>query len=187
MSDEAQTRGAITPPPPELLRLYVGCGPHRRDGWVCIDANPDLKPDVVALADKLPMFADGSAEAIEACHLFEHLSLADARAALREWHRVLAADGALMLELPNLKRCVELIGQSGNSRAHELGMGGLFGWPEDIEREGVWQVHKWGWTPESLAEELLAAGFTAVEQVPITQTWRPAAALDRDMRLHARK
>lgn len=174
-------------PTSNLLRIYVGCGADKRAGWVCVDANPDLKPDVVALADKLPMFGDRSAEVIEACHLLEHLPLDEARAALREWWRVLAPGGQLMLELPNLRRCFEVIGQKKDGKGYDLGMVGIFGWPPMIKTEGPWQIHKWGWTPESLTEELLAAGFTAVEQVPIQQTWRPAAALDRDMRLHARK
>ena len=64
-------------PTSNLLRINVGCGADKRAGWVCVDANPDLKPDVVALADKLPMFGDRSAEVIEACHLLEHLPLDD--------------------------------------------------------------------------------------------------------------
>jgi ubiquinone/menaquinone biosynthesis C-methylase UbiE len=170
-----------------LARLYIGCGADKRPGWVCIDANPDLAPDVVALADKLPMFADGSAAAIEACHLFEHLPITEARAALREWWRVLAPGGMLMLELPNLQRCFEVIGQEKDASGYDLGMVGIFGWPPMIETEGAWQIHKWGWTPKTLAEELFAAGFTGVAQVPIQQTWRPAAKLNRDMRLHALK
>lgn len=174
-------------PHTEPLRLYVGCGAERRDGWVCIDANEDLAPDVVALADKLPMFADGSAGAIEACHLFEHLTIDDARAALREWWRVLGPGGVLMLELPNIRRCLEILGQQEDPEGYDFGLIGIYGWPADIRAEGVWQLHKWGWTPESLAKELTAAGFSDVEEVPIQQTWRPASKYNRDMRLHARK
>lgn len=187
MSNDAQGQGEGASPAPGGLRLYVGSGAERRQGWVCVDANPSLKPDVVALADKLPMFADGSADAIETCHLFEHLSLAEARGALREWWRILSPGGQLMLELPNLQRCVDILGHKLDAQGYDLGLVGIFGWPPDIETGGVWQMHKWGWTPETLTEELLAAGFAAVEEVPITQTWRPAAALGRDMRLHAQK
>lgn len=174
-------------PQSNLVRLYVGCGAEKRSGWVCVDANADLEPDVVAHADKLPMFADGCAEVIEACHLFEHLMVDEARAALREWWRVLAPGGRLMLELPNLRRCLEIMGKHKDDNGYDIGLSGIFGWPPLIRNEGVWQVHKWGWTPETLSEELLAAGFSDVEEVPIQQTWRPAARFDRDMRLHARK
>lgn len=171
----------------ELLKLYVGCGAERREGWVCVDGNPDVKPDVVAQADKLPMFADGSAQAIECCHLFEHLHLIEARAALREWLRVLAPGGWLYLELPNLQRCMETVGQFFDAEGNDLALVGMYGWPPDIAREGLWQTHKWGWTPTTLGKELLAAGFRGARQEPITQTWRPAAKFGRDMRIAARK
>ena len=173
--------------PSNLVRLYVGCGSDRRPGWVCVDANADLKPDVVAVADKLHMFEDECAEIIEACHLFEHLMIDEARAALREWWRVLAPGGELMLELPNLRRCLETMGRHKDNYGYDISLVGIFGWPPDVRAEGIWQMHKWGWTPETLTEELLAAGFTTVQEMPIQQTWRPAAKFNRDMRLHARK
>lgn len=165
------------------LRLHLGCGPDKRDGWVNVDVNPQFAPDLQARADSLPMLPDASCEAIEACHLFEHLTLTQARAALREWRRLLIPGGELRLELPNLERCMALVGTEMNG--HDLGMISLFGYPPEVDEQGEPQLHKWGWTPRSLAEEMVAAGFAEVREVPITQTHRPAAQFDRDMRLVA--
>ena len=177
-------RAAFEPAPGELLKIHLGCGPDHREGWLNVDVNPDLRPDMVSRADSLPTLADGCAEAIECCHLFEHLTITEARAALREWRRLLTPGGELRLELPDFAQCVRLIGTDVDG--WDLGMIGLYGYPPAIDVEGAPQLHKWGWTPESLRAELEAAGFVDVRQVPITQTWRKAARYDRDMRLVSR-
>ncbi|MCB9913721.1 MAG: hypothetical protein H6828_01070 [Planctomycetes bacterium] len=168
----------------DLLRLHLGCGPDRRAGWTNVDVNPAFAPDLVAPAHALPMLDDASCAVIESCHLFEHLTQSQARAALREWRRLLAPGGELRLELPNLERCIALIGTEMDG--HDLGLISLFGYPPEVDEQGEPQLHKWGWTPTTLAAELRAAGFEDVRQEPITQTFRKAAAYDRDMRLVAR-
>ncbi len=169
------------------VRLHLGCGPDRREGWVNVDARPGVNPDIVASVDALPMFEDGTVDTIEACHLFEHLPVHEARRALTEWFRLLKSGGALLLELPNFEACVRMIGAHRDEHGHDLGMIGLFGWPVCVEADGVAQVHKWGWTPDSLTGALREAGFADVQQEPVTQTWRPAARVDRDFRLRAVK
>ncbi|MFT7169920.1 MAG: SAM-dependent methyltransferase [Paracoccaceae bacterium] len=165
------------------VKLHLGCGPDSRDGWVNVDVNERFAPDLVAPADSLPMLTDGSCSVIEACHLFEHLTLTQARAALREWRRLLIPGGELQLELPNLTRCVELVGTDMDG--FDLGMISLFGYPPEVDQQGEPQLHKWGWTPDTLGAELRRAGFESVVQVPITQTHRKAARFNRDMRLIA--
>lgn len=166
------------------LKLHLGCGPDKREGWVNVDVNEQFAPDLVADAHSLPTLPDGSCAAIEACHLFEHLTPTQAKAALTEWRRLLAPGGELLLELPDLDRCIALIGTEMNG--YDLGMISLFGYPPEVDAEGAPQLHKWGWTPTTLRAAMLAAGFDDVEEVAITQTHRPAARFDRDMRLVAR-
>jgi len=169
------------------VRLHLGCGPEHRAGWVNVDANPDTRPQVVARAEHLPMFDDASVDEIEACHLFEHFCHHEALAALREWSRVLKPGGTLSLELPNLERCIRTIGQVTDKKGVDLGLCGIFGYPPAIETDGVFQVHKWGWTPQTLSNALKQAGFTDVREEPVTQTWRPATRIARDMRVVASK
>ncbi len=165
------------------LRLHLGCGPDRREGWVNVDVNPKFNPDLVAHPHDLAMLPDNSCSDIECCHLLEHLTLTQARAALCEWRRLIKPGGQLHLELPNLERCLALVGINVNG--HDLGMISLFGYPPEVDEQGESQLHKWGWTPETLAEELYKAGFYDVEQAPITQTHHPAAEFNGDMRLVA--
>ena len=167
------------------VRLHLGAGTDRRPGWINVDANPATRPDVVSLAQSLPMFPDRSVDVIEACHLFEHFTYDQALQALREWHRVLKPGGQLFLEMPNFASCIEILGKHKDPAGFDLGMIGIFGWPPKIRTDGHYQTHKWGWTSESLGAELRKAGFGRVHVLPITQTWRPAARTGRDMRLCA--
>ncbi len=170
---------------PGLVKLHLGCGKDKRAGWINVDTQAELAPDLVASVDALPTLADASVDVIEANHLFEHLTLATARRALREWARVLKPGGELHLELPDLEACIRILGKHEDKHGIDLGMIGIYGWPPDIEAQGVPQMHKWGWTRRTLTKELGAAGFGDVAFGPITQTWRPAAKFGRDLRLRA--
>jgi SAM-dependent methyltransferase len=167
------------------VKLHLGCGPEKRPGWINIDANASAAPDIVGSVEALPQFETASVDAIEACHLFEHLTYTQAKSALVEWARVLKPGGELLLELPDFEACVRILGKHRDERGFDLGLIGIFGWPPAIDEEGVPQIHKWGWTRTSLAEALREAGFEQVEFGPITQTWRIAAKVGRDMRLRA--
>jgi SAM-dependent methyltransferase len=167
------------------VRLHLGCGTDKRAGWVNVDLQPEVRPDVVASVDDLPMFGDATVDVVEANHLFEHLTLTQARKALREWARVLRPGGRLVLELPDMQASLRMLGRYRDAGGFDLGMVGLYGWTPDIDAAGVPQMHKWGWTRESLAAELLAAGFADVRALQVTQTGRPAARFGRDMRLCA--
>lgn len=172
---------------PELVKLHLGCGPEKRAGWINVDTQAAVKPDIVSSVVSLPMFPDASADVIEACHLFEHLAYHEAKRALREWARILKPGGELYLELPDFDACVRILGRHTDDQGYDVGLIGIFGWPPAIEKEGVPQIHKWGWTKRTISDELRAAGFASVEFGPITQTWRVAAKVGRDFRLCASK
>jgi SAM-dependent methyltransferase len=174
-------------PEAEPVQVQLGSGNDYREGWINVDTDPACGPDIVGRAEDLPMLDDASVDLIEGCHLFEHLTFSEARAALREWHRVLRPGGELFLELPNLAASIAILGQHFDENGHDLGMVGIYGWPPDIDQHGVPMMHKWGWTPETIAVQLRAAGFGVVEQVQTTQRWRPADKLGRNMRIRAVK
>lgn len=81
-------------------RLHLGCGQDYRDGWLNVDANPVVDPDVVADVTDTPWsFADdAAATVIEAHQLVEHL--ADREAFFAEACRVLNHDGILRVSVP---------------------------------------------------------------------------------------
>ncbi len=60
-----------------------------------------VRPSVLAPADHLPMFADGSLDFVLASHLLEHLP--NPIRALAEWHRILRRGGTLVILLPDCR------------------------------------------------------------------------------------
>jgi SAM-dependent methyltransferase len=64
-----------------------------------------IAPDVVADAQALP-FADGSLDFVIASHVLEHMPLT--LPALREWYRVLAPQGVLVLKIPDKRYTFDL-------------------------------------------------------------------------------
>lgn len=169
------------------IQLLLGCGNRKRKGWVNIDIDEKVNPDIVADVKELNMFEDEAVDEMECCHLFEHLTYLDAVNALREWHRVLRRGGKLFLELPNLERCIEILYNKEGQEAENLAMVGLYGYNLDIEKYGTPMVHKYGWTPKTLSDELKKLGFGEIREVPITQKYRAATKHNRDMRLECVK
>ncbi|HEX9986634.1 MAG TPA: methyltransferase domain-containing protein [Thermoanaerobaculia bacterium] len=82
------------------LRLHIGCGPIRMDGWINIDVAPYEGVDrVLDVTEGLP-FEDASF--VYAEHFIEHLPYPAALAFMRECRRALGDDGVLRLSTPNL-------------------------------------------------------------------------------------
>lgn len=144
------------------IMLHIGCGSTRIDEFVNIDCRPTAATDLVAAAWDLAAFADGSVGYLYTRHMLEHLSPADADRALAEWRRVLAADGVLHIVVPDIAfHARQLLGLERSDRrdqeAHALA--GFYGWQRDLETD----VHRWGYTPASLARLLGEHGFAQTE------------------------
>jgi predicted SAM-dependent methyltransferase len=129
---------------------------------------------MVAAAWSLASFEAGSVGYIYSRHMLEHLSCVDARRALTEWRRVLAADGILHVVVPDIAfHARQLLGlvrsDSADQEAHALA--GFYGWQRDMEND----VHRWGYTPASLARLLGEHGFSGTDDgIPVLIDWDTA-------------
>jgi SAM-dependent methyltransferase len=83
----------------ERLRLHLGCGATRLEGWVNCDLFPAPHVDVAFDVQKTWPFGDGTVAHIYASHLLEHLS--DPWAFFSEAWRVLHPVGGMVLRLPH--------------------------------------------------------------------------------------
>src|SRR3954465_15964998 len=79
---------------PMLLKIHLGCGPHKLPGWVNCDKEVDIRRP-------LP-FPSSSAECMLAEHVLEHVSPAQGWSFLEEAFRVLAPGSTLHLIVPSL-------------------------------------------------------------------------------------
>ena len=81
------------------IRLDVGGGSPRK-GWIVIDLDRSLRPDVVADARFLP-FRNSVADELWASHILEHFRQEDSIVLLQEWNRVLKQKGKITIYVPN--------------------------------------------------------------------------------------
>lgn len=86
-----------------MKKLNLGCGEFKKSGYINLDSNKDVNPDVIHDLNNIPYpFSDNSFGLIEADHVLEHLG--DPFAVMRELHRVLAEDGRLIIRVPHFSR-----------------------------------------------------------------------------------
>lgn len=139
-----------------MVKLNVGGGDDRRDGYLTVDLRRDVA-DVVADAGHLP-FPDSSVAEVLASDVLEHMSEWHLPAVLAELWRVLGPRGRLVAKVPNLARLAEgiLAGAGVEELVRNVYGGHRFG------LDGAFDAHHWGWTPETFRDQLERAGFAVL-------------------------
>lgn len=84
----------------DLIKLNIGCGPYKMNGYVNVDRNPVWKPDAVSDVRKGIPYKDNEVDEIHAHHFIEHLDKDEIIAFLAECYRVLKPNGVLDLLFP---------------------------------------------------------------------------------------
>jgi predicted SAM-dependent methyltransferase len=88
------------------VKLHLGCGGERKNGWINIDLLGDPVDVAWNLANPLP-FDSGSVAAIFHEHLLEHLPLTAGDHFLRECYRVLRPHGILRVGVPDAGKLIK--------------------------------------------------------------------------------
>jgi SAM-dependent methyltransferase len=166
------------------VKLNLGCGDKILPGYVNVDVAPSRaghKPDVLCDLHRLAPFEDGSADEILAVHVIEHFWRWEVVGVLREWMRVLKPDAPLILECPNLQSaCEEFLRdpETGSGPGPE-GQRTMWVFYGDPRWQDPLMVHRWGYTPRSLARVMEQAGLVEIRQEPAQFKQREP----RDMRI----
>jgi hypothetical protein len=166
------------------IRLNLGCGDKILDGYINVDVAPSRagkKPDVLCDLHHLEPFASDSVDEILAVHVIEHFWRWEVVDILKEWVRVLKPGGKLILECPNLiTACQEFLKDPlQRSRPDKNGQTTMWVFYGDPGWKDPLMVHRWGYTPESLAEVMREAGLIEIRQEPAQFKLREP----RDMRV----
>ncbi len=86
-----------------LKKLNLGCGEAKKDGYVNIDWQPIVKPDILHNLNVFPYpFSDNDFDLIEAFHILEHLD--KPFLVMKELHRILKPGGILIIKVPHFSR-----------------------------------------------------------------------------------
>lgn len=83
------------------MKINIGCNQWKLEGFINIDIDERVNPDVVADGSKLP-YEDNSIDEIYAGHMLEHYSLDEN--VLLEWKRVLKAGGKITITVPDVEK-----------------------------------------------------------------------------------
>lgn len=90
------------------MKINYGCGSTKLDGFVNIDIEDSVKPDIICDLRKIPLpFDDNSVEEIHCIHNIEHVEYKYWPQFFLEFRRVLKSDGILLLAFPEFSRCAE--------------------------------------------------------------------------------
>ena len=163
--------------------LHVGCGGQRQEdtlpifndgNWdeIRLDIDPAAQPDFLGSMTDLSALAEASVDAIYSSHNIEHLYPHEVSIALREFLRVLRADGFMVVTCPDLQSVCSLVAQNRLTETIYVSPAGpiapldiLYGHRKAIEQGQTGMAHRGGFTRDSLVAALQCAGFGTVSAI----------------------
>ena len=135
------------------VKLHLGSGTKKLDGWVNIDSVKSCRPDVIYdLTDPLP-YEDQSVDEILAEDLLEHFDKYLRYVVFYEWVRVLKIGGTITLQVPNFKKILFKYFKFGYDNFVDF----IFGenmWESKVYI-GHFGNHKWGYSVKTLQDFVL--------------------------------
>lgn len=145
------------------MKLHLGCGEIRLDGWTNVDVRQCFAADIVCnLVDLNPVCEPGQADAIYACHVLEHFGFngVEPRASdvLRHWVSRLRPGGECFISVPDLQKVGAAIAATQDTYQQWCFMKCLYGGCEYPQNR-----HFVGYTRRLLLEEMVAAGLSEVQ------------------------
>jgi SAM-dependent methyltransferase len=163
-------------PAPKVV-LNAGCGgntkehmPHgfRTPEWQDIryDINKDNAPDIVGSLTDMSAVDAASVDAVYCSHVIEHLYPHEVPIALREFYRVLKAEGFLVIGCPDLQSVAEQVFagkflepayQTDDGPVAAVDM--LYGHRASMAAGNLFMAHRYGFTASSMTQHLSDAGF----------------------------
>jgi len=86
------------------MKLNIGCGRNKKEGYINIDKNPVFEPDIIRDITRGLPFNDDSIDEIYTSHCLEHIdSGEDIIFVMNELYRALKPEGLLTIRVPHTK------------------------------------------------------------------------------------
>lgn len=148
------------------LRLNLGAGNFPLEGFVNIDMQEAVKPDLVCDILDLP-YGEGSVDEIYAGHILEHFDWKDGEEALHYWRTLLKPGGKISVVVPDIDYLMkEYVANPSPTKLREL---------NDLYIYSYCQVspHKYAYSADLLKEALETAGFVDLKRMPVDHPYFP--------------
>ena len=157
-------------------KVYVGCGPDERDGFIGCDLRPLPNVAIACPAWDLSKHAEDLTE-IYSRHMLEHLTLAEVDCTLRDWHKALAPGAVVHIVVPNIDFHIEQWQRAewteeafAVSRSDaRYGHAGFYGWQRECSPRAkdyspsYWDVHKTAFNVQNMTFFLERTGFSEIQ------------------------
>lgn len=137
-----------------LIKLNIGCGYKKISGYINLDVDPGVAPDLVCSIENL-CFSEESCDVIYACHVLEHVHRENVDATLLSLYNTLKSSGILRLAVPDFDSIVEHYLKNKNLTTL---IGLLYG-----RQETKFNFHYSCWNFECLSKKLIDVGFQSVK------------------------
>ena len=135
----------------DKLKLHLGCGDKRIEGFINVDVRPLPGVDIVDDISNLNLFEPNSADLIYASHLLEHFGRRVYLDVLKNWFNILKPGGILRIAVPDFGAVVEHYNENGDIK---ILRGFLYG-GQTYDHN----FHYCGWDEKTLVEDLINIGF----------------------------
>lgn len=138
------------------MKLHLGCGKRKINGYINIDIQPFPSVDMVADVTNLP-FENNSADLIYSCSTIEHLPRKFWKKTLSHWNNILKPGGFIYISTMDFRAATIEYLMEGRSLQDLLGL--LIGGGKDET-----DFHQMIFDEEILSQGLLEAGFQNIER-----------------------
>ena len=146
------------------VKLNIGCGDRYFDDHINMDKfhpSSDIIMDVMDMSQ----LEDNVAKQISAIHVLEHTPSNRALNTLKEWNRVLAPGGKLVIELPDIEALCARFANANKEERYEI-LTCIYG------HNMPHCPHLFGWHEEIMIEHLSLTGFERItREKPIFDGW----------------
>ncbi len=138
------------------LKLHLGCGDKRIEGYINIDVRYLPTVDKVDNIRFLRTYKENSVNTIYCSHVLEHFGRWEYITVLRRWHEILEPNGILRVCVPDFGSiCEHYI----KNREINKVRGMLYGGQDYAENH-----HYWCWDFDALKTDLESVGFNSVKK-----------------------
>ena len=160
---------------PSGLYVHVGCDKVKLKDFINVDFRETSATDIVSKCWSINGIENSTVAFIYSRHTIEHISLHDAKKTFLHWFDLLVPGGIINIIVPDIEfHAKQILGMEKSNipnLSDQMLHASLSIWGWQIKERGGTRGdnHLWGYTFQTLKEELLKSGFVNIERFLLGQ------------------